>query len=368
MARAKRTDNKGRVLKVGESQNKDGRYCFKWTDCTGRRNTVYALDLAELRAKEKQIQRDMEDGIDSQSANMTLNQLFEMYLESKSNIRKSTRCCYLKQWNNNVKSSVIGEMKISQIKQIHIKRLYADLNRRGLEGSSIQVFHVLLSAVFQLAADSDMIRKNPCKNCRKDIKTNSCHRKALTVNEQKILLDFAKDSSIYNTYYPILMFALSTGLRVGELSGLTWDDVDLKNGVIHVRKQLVYLDYGEGYKLHVEPPKSKSGERDIPLTVNARKSLIQQKEIDLSSGRRAKERAVDGVKGFVFINSNGRAMLPINFNNMLKNITNAYNKKETVQAKEERREPVLLPHISAHILRHTFCTRMAEAGIDAKVL
>ena len=86
MARAKRTDNKGRVLKVGESQNKDGRYCYKWTDAAGKRNTVYSLDLIELREKEKQIQRDQEDGIITKGGNITLNELFEIYMSTKSNI------------------------------------------------------------------------------------------------------------------------------------------------------------------------------------------------------------------------------------------------------------------------------------------
>lgn len=74
------------------------------------------------------------------------------------------------------------------------------------------------------------------------------------------------------------------------------------------------------------------------------------------------------MKGFVFINSRGMPILPFNFNNMLKNITRAYNKQESQAAAKEHREPELLPHISAHILRHTACTRMAEAGIDPKVL
>ena len=91
MARKKRTDNRGRGLRTGESQNKDGRYCFKWMDGTGKRNTTYSVNLVELREKEKQIQRDMEDGINANSANMTLNQLFAIYMESKSNIRESTR-------------------------------------------------------------------------------------------------------------------------------------------------------------------------------------------------------------------------------------------------------------------------------------
>lgn len=169
-------------------------------------------------------------------------------------------------------------------------------------------------------------------------------------------------------YGPVLNFALSTGLRIGELIGLRWDEIDLKNNVIHICRQLIYRNYGDGYKLHIEPPKSRSGNRDIPLTVNAKESLIEQKKLDLVLGRRAKEQEVDGLKGFVFINSHGMPILPFNFNDMLKNVVNAYNKKENQQANKECREPILLPHISAHVLRHTACTRMAEAGIDPKVL
>ena len=348
MARAKRTDNKGRVLKVGESQNKDGRYCYKWMDAAGKRNTVYSLDLVGLREKEKQIQRDLEDGISTKGGDITLNQLFEIYMETKSNIRKSTSVNYKNYWDVSVKNSIIGEMKINQIKQIHIKRLYADLKQRGLEGSSIQTYHVLISSVFQLAVDSDLIRKNPCKNCRKVIKVEPRSKKALTIEEQKRFLDYVKNSNVYNVYYPILSFALSTALRIGEIIGLQQDEIDMKENVIHVRRQLIYKDYGDGFKFHVTQPKTQSGNRDIPLTETARKSLIKQKEIDFMTGRRLIEQEIEGMKGFAFINSKGMPILPFNFNAMLRNVVNSYNKKETAQAKRENRESELLPHISAH--------------------
>ena len=190
MARAKRTDNKGRVLKIGESQDKSGRYAYKWTDATGKRSTVYALDLLELRQKEKQIQRDLEEGISTKGGDITLNQLFDVFIETKSNIRKSTNVNYRNFWDVSVKNSIIGEMKINQIKQMHIKRLYADLKQRGLSGSSIQTYHVLISSVFQLAVDSDLIRKNPCRNCRKVIKVEPHNKKALTIRQQEILLEY----------------------------------------------------------------------------------------------------------------------------------------------------------------------------------
>lgn len=368
MARAKRTDNKGRVLKVGESQDKSGRYAYKWTDATGKRSTVYALDLLELRQKEKQIQRDLEEGISTKGGDITLNQLFDVFIETKSNIRKSTNVNYRNFWDVSVKNSIIGEMKINQIKQMHIKRLYADLKQRGLSGSSIQTYHVLISSVFQLAVDSDLIRKNPCRNCRKVIKVEPHSKKALTIRQQEILLEYVNNSNVYNVYCPMLNFAFSTALRIGEIIGLRQDDIDMKENVVHIRRQLIYKNYGDGFKFHVTQTKTQSGNRDIPLTQSARKALIKQKELDFITGRRSIEKEIDGMKGFVFINSKGMPMLPFNFNAMLRNVVNSYNKKELAQAKRENREPELLPHISAHILRHTACTRMAEAGIDPKTL
>ena len=91
MARAKRVDNKGRVLRVGESQGKDGRYCYKWTDNSGKRSTVYALTLKELREKEEQIKRDQMDGIYTKGGALTLNEFFRLFMSTKKNIRDSTR-------------------------------------------------------------------------------------------------------------------------------------------------------------------------------------------------------------------------------------------------------------------------------------
>lgn len=216
MARKKRTDNRGRVLRTGESQNKDGRYCFKWTDGTGKRNTTYSVNLAELREKEKQIQRDIEDGINASSANMTLDQLFAIYMESKSNIRESTRIAYNIHWNANIKASLLSDMKISQIKQYHIKKWIAELKEKGAKNSSIKRYETLLSTVLQFAVKNDLIRKNPCADCGREIKVAPANKRALTVNEQKALLDFAKNDNTYSVYYPIILFLLSTGLRISD--------------------------------------------------------------------------------------------------------------------------------------------------------
>ena len=367
MARKRRTDNRGRVLRVGESQNKQGRYIYKWTDCTGARNTVYATTLVELREKEQRIQRDIQDGISSTSANMTLNQLFDLYMSTKSNIRETTRVLYLTYWSANIKPSILSDMKISQIIQLHVKKWIIELKDKGAKTTSIKAYKTLLTSVFQFAVDNDYIRRNPCRNCDQD-KAEPSTKTALTKRQQEKLLDFLENDDLYKVYYPLILFILNTGLRAGEVCGLTKDDIDMKKGVVHVRKQLGYRNIGDGYQYYWQPLKTAAGHRDIPLTPVAKKALIMEKELDFALGRRAKEQEVAGRSGIVFINNRGMALNSYSIDGTIKRIISVYNQRESKEAETENREPELLPHISVHILRHTFCTRSVESGINIKTV
>ena len=103
-----RKDHKGRKLREGESWRKDGRYSYRYTDIrSGKRLTVYAKDLPELREKEKQIAKDLEDNIltDGAIKKLTLNKLFERYMSTRE-LKESTRANYLKTWENRVKKKL----------------------------------------------------------------------------------------------------------------------------------------------------------------------------------------------------------------------------------------------------------------------
>lgn len=369
MAAKKRTDNKGRILRIGEMQRaEDNRYLYRYTDLSGKKRTVYALTLVELRKKEKQIERDLQDGIDTSKGDMTLNQLFYAYMETKSDLRDSTRCNYLAVWKNAIEGTDLGNMKIAKIKQLHIRAFYSGLAKDGYAANTIKLYHNLIYPALELAVDSDIIRKNPAKDCKKGIGGTKKERTAMTIEEQGKLLDFVKGSDRYNIYYPMLIFALSTGLRVGELTGLRWTDVDWKQNVIHIRQQLIYKNLGDGCKFHIQPLKTDAGRRDIPMTANARKSLLKQREIFLMLGKGAKIQEVEGITDFVFTNSQGKPYATNAINFVLDNVVKAYNRQEEVKAENECRDPVSLPHVSAHILRHTACTRLAETGLEPKVL
>lgn len=226
----------------------------------------------------------------------------------------------------------------------------------------------MINPALELAVDSDIIRKNPAKDCKKGVGGTKKERESMTISEQDRMLDFIKNSEKYFVYYPMIIFALSTGLRVGELTGLRWSDVDLKESVVHIRQQLIYKNLGDRCKFHIQDLKTDAVRRDIPLTANAKRSLTKQKEINLLSGKTMKQQEVDGISDFVFTNTLGKPYATNAINFALDNIVKAYNKSEHAQAEKEHREPELLPHISAHILRHTACTRLAESGLEPKVL
>ena len=363
-----RKDHKGRKLREGESWRKDGRYSYRYTDIrSGKRLTVYAKDLPELREKEKQIAKDLEDNIltDGAIKKLTLNKLFERYMSTRE-LKESTRANYLKTWENRVKEE-IGNIKVVQILPSHIKSFYSKLSKAGYAYSTIKFINNMIYPALEMAVDDDIIRKNPAKFSISDYGRQAEERIALTVLQQKKMLEFVKNNQVYNTYYPMLRIMLGTGVRCGELIGLTWEDVDVRTKVVSIDHQLIYKDLGDGYKFHISTPKTDSGIRTIPMTSDVQRAFEEQKKLNFML-QKGKDVEIDGYKGFIFMAKSGRPLMPSAINNILYNIVDAYNKKEVQIAKTEHRNAELLPKVSAHIMRHTACTRMAEKRIDVKVL
>lgn len=354
----RRKDNKGRVLQTGECQRKDGSYVYQYKDNYGKRRSVYASNLSDLRKKEKQIIRDLDDNINTSGAEMTLNDQFDKYISLKTGLCNSTRQNYIGLWNGNLRNNELGRKKLCCIKKSDILRFYNSLSERGLKYSTIKTFNCIISPCMELAVDDDIIRKNPCKGCLDGFGRDANERISLTVQEQEVLLEFIRNSNVYEIYYPLVSFMIGTAVRCGEAIGLTWNDVDFKNKEITIDHQLIYKKSGGSYGFYVESPKTASGIRTIPMTNEVCKALVKQRNNQLSKGWRTNVE-IDGYSDFVFSTKNKNPIMPSVVNNILLNIVNRYNSA----ARE-----IELPHISAHNLRHTGCTRMAEAGIDPKVM
>ena len=355
----KRKDAKGRVLENGESQRKDGRYVFQYKDITGKRKCVYADNLSDLRKKKRQILRDIDDCIDTTSAEMTLNDLFDKYMSLKTQLANSTRQNYIGLWNGSIRNEWLGRKRICDIKKSDILRFYNSLSGRGLKYSTIKAFNCMLSPCFKLAVDDNIIRKNPCNGCLGEFENDKKERIALTESEQEELLIFVEHSKVYARYYPMLIFMIGTAVRCGEAIGLTWKDVDFKEKEIHINHQLIYKKRSGKYGFYVDTTKTSSGNRVIPMTREVCNALLSQRRIQMSKGWQTNV-IIDGYSDFVFSTKNKNPIMPGAINNVLLNIVNSYNRMDDKKLE--------LPHISAHNLRHTGCTRMAEAGMDAKVL
>ena len=363
-----RKDSRGRNLRTGERQRENDLYEYRYNDpVTGKRDSVYHEDLAGLREMEKDIQRKLDDGIQTNAGirKIDVNTLFGRYIEARK-LAEQTRENYIRMWNYHVKDE-IGRMKVVEVRPSHVKLFYARLSKADYSRSTIKLLHDMLYPAFEMAVDDDIIRKNPCKMALRDFGRDPKAREAITNEQQEKLLSFVRESNVYNVYFPMLVIMIGTACRCGEIIGLTWSDIDMKNKQVSINHQLIYRNLGEGSRLCVTAPKTGAGVRDIPMTTSVRKAFEKQREYQFMMGI-DRDYEVDGIKGFIFTSKNGRPLQPSAVNNVLYNIVDAYNKQEAAKAKKEHRKPEMMPRISAHILRHTGCTRMAERGMDVKVL
>ena len=137
---------------------------------------MYADALSDLRKKEREIDRDLEDNIDTVEAEITLNEQFKKYMSLKLSLANSTRQNYLGLWESRVSNSFIANKKLCDIKKSDILRFYNSLLEDGLKYTTIKAFNDLISPCLDLAVDDDIIRKNPCNGCLKEFSKDTDNR------------------------------------------------------------------------------------------------------------------------------------------------------------------------------------------------
>ena len=359
-----RKDKKGYVLHKGESQRADGRYVYTYTDRYKNRRYVYARSLAELREKERSLNRDYEDGLDpAKSKNLLVNHMVENYLELKHDLKKTTRGSYLNVYRHYIKDS-IGKCKIVGVKYSDIKKYYYSMILdHGLNGTTVDHIHCVLHPAFQMAVRDGVIRTNPTDGVMAEIKRSKYwkpyKRVALTIPEQKELLRFLNESKEFSGWCPLITILLGTGMRIGECLGLTWSDLDFKDRMIDVNHAFNDRPDETGKtRKRIQDTKTNAGTRTIPMIDEVYDAFLTEYEYQKILGFCEEE--IDGYTGFVFITSQHTVILPEAVNRAIHCIVNKHNEEETLKAKEEGRKPILLPDFTAHVLRHTFCTRLCE--------
>lgn len=381
----KKRDNKGRILRQGERQREDGRYEYRYKDIKGNTRSIYSWKLVEtdkapkgkkatqsLRELEKQVRRDVEDGLNSFTAyKTTLNAFFDSYIETKYELKQSTRTNYKYMYKKYV-CDEIGVKDIASIKYSDIKKFYIHLIKDiGFKPASMEIIHTILHPIFTTAVRDGLIRINPTDGVMAEIKKShdweKPKRHALTESQQSAFISYISSNRKYLHWLPVFTVLLGTGCRVGEIVGLRWSDCDFDENLIPVNHNLIYRLQDSGKcEYHITTPKSKSGIRIIPMLSEVKKTLLQEKTNQLETG--FNQTVIDGYSGFIFQNRFGECLNAHCINRAIDRISRDYNQDETEKAKKEQREPELLPHFSVHNLRHTFCTRFCENETNLKII
>ena len=369
----KRKDSHRIVLKKGEYQRTNGTYAYRWTDGKGKRHEVYARDLDDLRAKEKEIDADTNEGIKVEARYVIINEMYDLWVQLKRGIKDNTFENYKYMYNTFVRPS-FGKKRIQTLKKSDVKIFYNYLaDQRCLQASTIDSIHNVLHQVLDMAVDDKYIRSNPSDKALKEL--NQSHafktekRRALTIAEQELFLYYLRNNETYSHWYPIFAVMLGTGMRVGEITGLRWCDIDLDNGVIDINHTLVYYCHRHEVELNgcyfnINTPKTKASNRKIPMIESVKEAFLMEKANQEKTGIKCSA-VIDGYSDFIFVNRNGKTQHQGTLNKAIRRIIRDCNDEVLLN---DENATVLLPHFSCHSLRHTFSTRMCEAGINVKVI
>lgn len=360
----KRRDKKNRILKEGESQRSDGRYVYKYRDNYGIARYVYSWkltptdrvpsgkrDCLSLREKEKTILKNLADGLGPPLALKVID-LFERYERYNGNVADKTKE-NRKFIAEVLKSGDFGSMPIERVRLSDAKDWVIHLKNQGYAYQSISNYKGYLSAAFNLAIQDDYVRKNPFDfHLNTIIQNDTKPRVALSIQQQQSFLQFVREDRVYRKYYDDIVILLGTGLRISELCGLTRYDVDLERRLISVDHQ-VYRLPRRG--LCSAPPKTGAGVRIIPMMQEVAEAM--KRVFDRKPSKRSFR--IDNLTGFLFTTRTGTPRSAVNYALIFQRILKKYREQDRIPLPEK---------VTPHVLRHTFCSRMAAAGMNPKAL
>ncbi|MEE1196942.1 MAG: site-specific integrase [Lachnospiraceae bacterium] len=360
-----RRDAKNRVLRPGESVRANGKYQYKY-HIDGKPHFVYSWKLEptdklpkgkqpclSLREMEKQINAEMAILSNIVDGQMTVCELVDRYLKTKTGVRESTKQGYVTV-QRLLEKEKFGSQKIRNVKISDAKLFLIKLQQEDGKGfSTIHNIRGVLRPAFQMAVDDDIIVKNPFGFQLQTVLVNdSVTREALTKDQMRKFLKFIHDDAVYCKYYEVVYILFHTGMRISEFCGLTLKDIDLQNKTVNIDHQ---LQRTADMRYIIVETKTDAGKRKIPITDDVAamfQAIIEDREApDV-------EKIIDGYTGFLFYDKEGKPLVAMHWQNRFNNMVNRYNDIYRVQ----------MPNITPHICRHTYCSNQAKAGMNPKTL
>jgi len=321
-------------------------------ECRGEKFTLYDMDLAALKKSLNDLRYEVEHGLYAKKQNITVNAWFETWItEYKTHtVKRGTIKAYRDSYNSYIKQP-LGMRKLKDIRPEHIQKLYNDMNQEGFSRNTIELASVVLSGMYKQALKNKIVRENPVPLATLPRMGTDKERRVMTIEEQKTFLKYAQNSYCYD----MILLALCTGMRSGELRGLEWNDLDFTNKIIRVTGTLLYVN-SQYYK---DTPKTPTSKRDIPMLDNVYEMLRarKKKQAELRFALGDNWMAAGGLENLVFTSENGR---PINRNRLEVAINTIID--------EINKDGIRFEHVTPHTWRHTFATRAIEQGMPPQVL
>jgi integrase len=325
-------------------QRKDGRYAASMSiEGHGRkRKYFYGKTRAEVREKLHKAQLEQRQGILATGPKQTVKDFLNYWLEvHKTKIKVSTYSLYRRHLDLHILPS-LGHIQLQRLTADQVQLFYSEKQIEGLQSNTVRAFHVILSAALRDAVRWKRLPVNICTTVTPPRLTTH-EIQPLSKEQARKLLEVAKESRLHC----LLTLALATGMRLGELLALRWEDIDLKKGILHVRHT---ADYIYGYGLTESEPKTASSRRNIILP----QFVVEELELHNRYQKQAQEKAGSAweERGLVFPNNYGRHFNRSSLQTLFKKVIRAAG----------------LPDIRFHDLRHSAATILLSMGVPAKVV
>ena len=326
----------------------EGRYTLGADPGTGkqRRKSVYASTQAECRKKLREATEAVANGTYFEPAKITVAEWFNLWLaEYLGSVKHATAISYGQHVKNHVLPN-IGAVKLADLRAPMIQRIYNNLQRQGISPKTIKNLHGCIHKALEVAVRNDYIARNPADVCTLP-RIEKSEIQPLDAPDIKKLLEALNG----HKHEVLIKTAMFTGMRIGELIGLTWDCVDFENGVICVKKQLLRPRVkGEGYTYGTL-------KNDKPRTItpaNAVRDMLRAHKRRQAQQRLLAGSAWDdgGFPGLVFTNELGGHLC---HNHISKQLDKAL-------------EAAGIPKHRFHDLRHTYAVNSLRAGDDIKTV